>query len=374
MIDIISNYRTVSRQVFTILSVLAALLLVMSCGWLTPRSRVSTNENTNTTGPGTVDKPSTSLDSEKYSELRNKKEDLAKLTLPLKLDPKAVIKGKVLVVGQGLEKFGDDDKLNRGFADYRLARSLDELETVVQVVCTKGRHVADYEGKYDQKAKGFESNCKVSLIDYKALAIVAQKSFSNSKPPEVITTIEPDLNHEYLMPRPLGDIARYLESFEVDKEIKPNNNLLSEKELLRLPLKVAIDPAPTIKGKVMIAQKTVYGVPDRSNSAEANYSGIGVDYGFGFDKLSSSSSDLTTFVKIECAKGSMIGKVEKTSEFSNKCEVSLVDYKTLTVFAQKTIENKAVTQDASKENFPIDWVVKMPEQEIKDYLHSFPVQ
>ncbi len=78
-------------------------------------------------------------------------------------------------------------------------------------------------------------------------------------------------------------------------------------------------------------------------------------------------------VRIVCVRGSLIGKVEKTTQYSSKCEISLIDYKTLGVFAQKTIENKTLEgTGAAKSSESSRRVVGPPEQEIESYLKSFP--
>ncbi len=294
------------------------------------------------------------------------------MAAPVKLDPKAVIKGKVFIAGDNLASFSDDDKMMYGFADYRKAMSLDEIGTLIQVTCTKGRPLGLYVDKYDKKIKGFASECKVSILDYQAPAVIAQKSFSNAKAPQVIKSIEADLNDEYLMPRPLGDMCSYINSFQVDKEI-PTPNILSEKELLRVPVKVELNPSAAIKGKTMVVQRDDRGEIGPFNYMLTTFSSNGTAYGFAGDKLTYQPTELETIIKIDCAKGGPIGKVQNTSEFSSKCEVSLIDYKTLTVFAQKTFENKTLDQEVRKESYPLDWAIDIPKQEIESYLKSFPV-
>ncbi len=355
-------------QVLTIFGVFLLLGVVVSCGRFMPGSRTSDTSDTNAVNTAVPSSPS--FDSDKYSELLSKREEFAKLSVPVKLDAKAVFKGKIFIATNNLEKFSDYDLLDNGIADYRMAKSEEELETLIQVNCAKGAYVATYEGKYDRKVKGFAVNCTVSIVDHKTQATVARKSFSNSRPPGVISSIDPDPNDEYLMPRPLGDIARYINSFSVDKEI-PTPNVLSEKELLRLSVKEALTESVAIKGKVMFAQKKDQGDinPYRDNTM---YSGLGLSYGFGHQRLTSRPDELETLITIVCEKGKKIGKVGNTTQFSNKCEVSLIDYRSLTVFARKSIENTDLYENARKEDYPLDWIVGIPEQAITDYLASLP--
>lgn len=361
-----------SNSTGAVIAVTVALFTVVGCGRFIPSQSGSSDLNSNSAVSNTANTNSpSSFDSGKYGELLSKRSELAKLTPPVKLEPNAAIKGKVIVVSSNLEKIGDEDKLDNGFADYRLAKSIDEVGTVIQVLCSKGRPTATYVGKFNKRVKGFASECKVSIIDYKSPTVIAQKNFSNTKPPEVIASIEADTKDEYMMPRPYGAIVDYIDSFQVDKEIQ-NDGLLSEKELLRLPVKTALDPAAAIKGKIMIAQRTPSGEigPLYMSTAFANNSSF---YEINYEKLTTRSSELAAFVKIACAPGARIGKVGNTTEFANKCDVSIVDYKTMTVLAQKTFENKTLDQDARKEDYPLDWVVKFPEKEIGEYLKGFPM-
>ena len=355
-------------------SILSAMFLVSGCGLFMkafsgPASSAnSAEQQTNTTNSSPA---SPSFDSAKYSELLSKREELAKKSFPARLDQEVVIKGKVFVAASNLEKFSDTDKIEKQFADYRLAKSLDEVGTVVQINCSKGRYVTTYVGKNDESVKGFAVDCKVSLVDHTAGITVAQKNFSNSKPPEVIKSIEADAKGEYLMPRPLGDISKYLHSFLVDREM-PSPNILSDKELLRLRVKPATGATATIKGKAMIAQRSEYGEinPVVSNT---DYSGLGLSYGLTYDRLSSQPNEVKTIVKIICTKGNQIGKVGNTTQFSNRCVVSLIDRESLTLLAEKTIENRAVDQRARQEDFPMNWIVSVPKGEIEAYIRSLPV-
>ena len=258
----------------------------------------------------------------------------------------------------------EETGVSSGLSRERMAKSLDELETLIQVVCSKGKFL----GNYEKGVKGYASDCKVSLIDYRSPAVIAQKTFSNSEREELIPERKVK-DGEYLTPHATGDIANYINSFQTDKVIAPV--LLDEKELLRIPLTVNLNPNAAIKGKIMIAQRKDYGaIGPRDQST--TFSGNGLYHGLPDNKFTVKPDELETLIKIVCMKGSLIGKVENTTEYSSKCEVSLIDYKTLSVFAQKTFENKTLDQNVRKEKYPLDWVIKMPEAEIESYLKSFP--
>jgi hypothetical protein len=162
-------------------SVLAVLTLGIGCARFIPSAPVASETNTatsNSTNSISTNSSGPSFDSSKYSELLEKRKELAKISPPVKLDPAATIKGKVVIAAENLENYSDADNLDDGFADYRMAKSLDEVGTVIQVVCKKGRQTAVYVGKNNEKVKGFASDCQVKVIDYAQPAVIAQKSFS----------------------------------------------------------------------------------------------------------------------------------------------------------------------------------------------------
>jgi hypothetical protein len=338
---------------------IVCLLTVSGCGRLFTAVNPSTNSANTTNTNSAPARPA--RDEVKYKALLDKKEELSKLNPPLNLDPKAIIKGKVLVVGNVDYKNGHVDD---GISSLRKAESLEELETLIQVNCSKGRFLSNYE----KGVKGYASDCKVSVIDYRTPAIIAQKSFSNTEREEVIR--ERDVrNNEYVTPQPVGDIRSYIDSFQVDK-VMPMGILLDEKELLKVPTSVNLNPSATLKGKIKVVDRyeeasiLSYIPYTKTSSVET--------YGLPSSKFTHSPEELETLVRVICSKGSMIGKVGDLTQYSNRCEVSLIDYKTLTVYAQKIIENKNLEQNVAQDGLPRTWVVKRPKQEIEEYLKSFP--
>ena len=300
-------------------------------------------------------------DEAKYKELLDKQAELAKLTPPLKLDPKAMIKGKVFVVGNLSTKNGRADD---GISSLRKADSLEELETLIQVDCSKGRFLSNYE----KGVKGYASDCKVSVIDYRAPAIIAQKTFTNTQREEVIRELDVR-NNEYVSPHPVGDIRNYIDSFQVGK-VMPMGILLDEKELLKVVTTTNLNPSPTLKGKIKVVEK--YEEGSLYNWLPYIHTSNVEMYGLPSSKFTHTPEELETLVRVVCSRGSVIGKIGNLTQYSNKCEVSLIDYKTLTVFAQKIVENKNLDQNVSSSGLPGNWVVKRPKKEIEDYLKSLP--
>lgn len=347
-----------SRNALLVGIITTALVFAASCKNIRTGGMEANANSTNSSSP---------LDENKSkglsAELSDKKAELAKLSPPLKLDPKAVIKGKALLVGN--LKTVEETFVKGEISPVREATSLDELETLIQVVCSKGRFLANYE----KGVKGYANDCKVSLVDYRAPAVIAQKTVSNSEREEVI--LERDVrNGEYVTPAPVRAITKYLDGFQIDKELFTSGGSIEENELIRLPTSVNLNPNATIKDKIKIVERDDSGPV---NQWSVNTKVIGYEkYGFPDAKFTFKPEELGTLVRILCSQGSLIGKVDKVTEYSSKCEVSLIDYKSLTVFAQQTVENKSLEQNVPNSSSPGEWIVSIPKQEIARYLKSFP--
>ena len=333
---------------------------------------VNSNSNSNpanSSSSSNTANSSSSYDSGKYKELLDKGSEIEKLSLPVKLDPKAAIKGKVFFVENSPARARNAD-YDQGISDYRKAGNLEELETVVRITCAKGKFLGDYFREVSgtkQSVKAYGIDCQVSLIDYLARAVVAQKTFSNNESGEAI--LERSVAGEQINPPPVGDMTSYINSFSVDK-VLPTMARLDEKELVRLPTTINLKPDAAVRGKIKIVQKY-----EKGDLGSNLYSFIeGADYfGLPRERFADKPEELETLVKIVCVKGSPIGRVEKTAQYSSKCEVSLIDYKTLSVFAQKTIENKTLDESPpAQSSTSKNWVVGPPKQEIESYLKSFP--
>jgi hypothetical protein len=140
--------------------------------------------------------------------------------------------------------------------------------------------------------------------------------------------------------------------------------------LVRLPVIVDLKPDAAVSGKIKIVQKLERG---DLNSNQFSFIEGSDDFGFPYERIAQKPEELETLVRIVCVRGSLIGKVEKITQYSSRCEVSLIDYRTLSVFAQKTIENKTLEETgAAKSSESSRWVVGPPKQEIESYLKSFP--
>ena len=347
------------------------LFFVVSCGLITRTfssadSGSNTNSNTDTLNAnGTT---TTSYDGEKFQKLLDKGHEIEKISFTVKLDPQPKLNGKVYVFNNTEAKsvYRYDD----GISFYRKANNLEELQTVIRINCRKGKYIGDFQKNdngYITRAKGFGNECEVSLIDYPSGIIFDRKTFSNNEKRDIIS--QRDVKGEiYLNPPPVGDISRYINSLPVN-EIAPNMTSLDENELIRLPTTVSLNSDAAIKGKIAFARKFEKGDAGQS---PVEIDGYAIN-DFPFDKRAVKPEEIETLVKITCGKGDKIGQKGEAVQYSNRCEVSLIDYKTLTVFAQKTIENKNLDNTpAAKDSKAKIWITDLPEAEIANYLKNLP--
>jgi len=343
------------------------LFLVASCKLIGRNSAPADNTgNSNVSNSSEAKSPA--YDKEKFQKLLDAGATVEKMNLPLKPDPKPMLKGKVFVFtnieasrGKGYEN---------GISSYRRADSLEELQTAIRVNCRKGKSLGNFGSNsngIERRAEGFGIECEVALIDYPGHVIFDQKNFSNNESQELITSRNVSAG-VYLNPPPVGDITRYINSLPVDK-VDPEMTSLDEKELIRLPTTVSLKSDAALKGKIKLARQ--YEEADISQAPviiDGYLSSI-----FPSAKLAAKPEELETLIKIVCGRGDKIGQTGKTAQYSNRCVISLIDYKALTVVAQKTIENRSLDDNPSAESAGVRiWVTKFPSAEIESYLKSLP--
>lgn len=346
------------------------LLFVASCGLIT-RKVAPADNSSNTAGNSNASNAngasSSSYDKEKFQKLLDAGDEIEKMTLLVKLDPKPTLKGKVFVFENIEASRGDG--YDNGISSYRKANSLEELQTAIRINCRKGKSLGDFQSNSNGivgRAKGYGIECEVALIDYPARVIFDQKTFSNNESQDLVSSRDVRAG-VYLNSPPVGDITRYINSLPIDK-VTPEMTMLDEKELIRLPTTVSLSSDASLKGKIkLVRQYEEADISQNPVKIDGSLSSV-----FPFAKLAVKPEELETLVKVVCARGSKIGQFGKTTQYSNRCEVSLIDYKTLTVVAQKIIENTTVDDNPSAKNVTKIWVTKMPEKEIENYLKSLP--
>ena len=114
-------------------------------------------------------------------------DEIAAFKAPVKISKEPYLKGKVLIVSQTyFGKLGTDGSFvfektpeSYGLTKESTAESLNEADSLVQILCTKGERLGDYITPDAEKKKfpAYASNCKVSIIDKTLPAVIAQKLF-----------------------------------------------------------------------------------------------------------------------------------------------------------------------------------------------------
>lgn len=355
--------------------VVVCLFFVVSCG-LIRKSFTSADSNSNSAANSNASNmdaaKSPADDKEKFQKLLDAGKEIEKAAFSVKRDPKPTLKGKVFVFSNVEAKIGND--YSDGISSYRKADSLEKLQTAIRVNCRKGKSLGDFSNNsnnFERRIKGYGIECDVALIDYPSRTIFDQKTFSNSENQEAVSSKQVT-GDVYLNPPPFGEITQYLNSLPVDKVI-PGMTLLDEKELIRLPTTLGLKPDAALKGKIKFAR--LYGEADISMSPIKidDYWYKWSNNPFPSAKIAVEPADLETLVKIVCGKGDKISQMGKTPQYGNRCEISVIDYKTLTVIAQKVVENKTLDDDPSAKDAGAKiWVTKFPKTEVDDYLKSLP--
>ncbi len=159
-----------------------------------------------------------------YEFLQSKPAELAKLKPPIKLESKAVLNGKTLIVEQrdksneysaeikgfsysSFDTVNETDLSLYGLTKERLPSSLEELQTLVQVICGKGREVGRF-GPRMAYVPLFANTCKVAIINYKESKIVYQKTIENAKKPAKIYVT--DGENEKTLEMPTAEIQKFI--------------------------------------------------------------------------------------------------------------------------------------------------------------------
>ena len=362
-------------------------------GKTAPRDLTSNSSNVSNSGNLT-----STLNEPRFKAMQDKADELVKLSPPVNLNPNALIRGKVAVVENGVtgraevqgfdaynKEFNELDLNDYGLTRQRMATKPDEIDTLIQVLCQKGKSVGFYTSGKSSIAGAFANVCTVSIIDYRVPAVIAQKIFTNDKPNKEITTHRSASEH--VLPAP-AEIKDYAKSFPLEKLAAsateanvsrvglPKFKAFVETapELGRVLLPVSLSASPAVKGKVAVVE-----ISDSGQFALKGFDFKGEDYvtygTFGIEKerLAVRTDEIDTLIRVVCDKGDRITSTKGVAVYANKCQVSLVDFKASTVVAQKTFENRLWDrEDFDAELYKDGYVVLMPFQEIEDYLKALP--
>lgn len=118
------------------------------------------------------------------NDLAARADELMYLAVTEKLDDAMKIKGKIAVVEEypntplSLEGFKADGTVDRlsqyFFSPEKKAQTLDEIDTLVKVVCRKGRSIGNSIKEI------YANECDVHVIDFKTKTLFNKKKFENS--------------------------------------------------------------------------------------------------------------------------------------------------------------------------------------------------
>lgn len=145
-----------------------------------------------------------------------------------------------------------------------------------------------------------------------------------------------------------------------------------------------LDKNAKIKGKALIFLKTqedfpykMLGFEVRSNKDLQQYisqdKDAVKDYGMTFPDLADNLDELATVIQIECRNGDVLGNYEGGIQaYSNRCSVSIIDYKMKTIVAQKTFENRTPEQNIRARKDQSSEVLMYPYEKIQKYIQEFP--
>ena len=168
------------------------------------------NRNTTNSASSPTPTPTATPLSMVILDFDSKKEELGKFTASTQLNTGAGVKGKVAIVegeegSYTLEGFDyydyDEDELEAyGLTKDDLALRVEEIDTLVQTNCSKGRRINSYTTSDGKTIPAYALECETLVFDYKAPAVIARKKFRSedfvdslkvSKSTEDITAIRP---------------------------------------------------------------------------------------------------------------------------------------------------------------------------------------
>ncbi len=366
------------------------------------RTIISTNSPANKSANSNSSNSSMPKD---FTALKDKAEELAKFVPTVKLDSKAKLKGRIAIVEKGkydaemkgfdayYKEINETSLSSYNMTKEMIAKTPEEIDSLVQIICTKGKLIGRYEGNIP----GYANNCKVSMIDYRSKTAFAQKTLINSKPEKSISSVYE--GGEYIVIPPISEISDYIKTFVPEKsEVSSSDpstlpNIEDPKTFagaasnfskLSFPLKT--DASGVIKGKITTIQSSDYGISsammiglDSEGNVQQPLPNAIIltkeSLGFTNEQIARKSSEIDTLIQVSCKKGGLITKVKGISVYSNICNVSIIDYKAFATIGQKTFEGKKVDNNRYSDPSIYDdkqATVDFPRTEIEEYIEAFP--
>jgi hypothetical protein len=138
-------------------------------------------------------------------------------------------------------------------------------------------------------------------------------------------------------------------------------------ELMNTQAAERLAPGAKIQGKVAVVEA----YPNMPASLEGFHADGTVDqlsaFFFSPRRKAQSVEEIETLVKVNCRKGEAITG-SSPAMYASVCDVSLIDFKTKTLFARKRFENNSTFNGVSPSDPSL---ARTPSEEIKAYLREF---
>lgn len=159
------------------------LVIGFGCKFSNTKSKNSNSAGANSPSPT----PTPASRAMVILDFDSKREELGEFTAADRLDPDASVKGKVAIVegeegSYTLEGFDyydyDEEELKAyGLTKDDLALRVEEIDTLVQTNCSKGRKISSYTTSDGKSIPAYALDCETLVFDYKAPAVIARKKF-----------------------------------------------------------------------------------------------------------------------------------------------------------------------------------------------------
>ena len=166
---------------------LLALAVAFGCKFANTNSTGSKTAGVNSPTPTPTPTPLSMV----ILDFDSKKEELGKFTAPARLDSAGGVRGKVAIVEgeegsytlEGFDYYDYDEEELRayGLTKADLALRVEEIDTLVQTNCVKGRRISSYRTSDGKSIPAYALDCETLVFDYKAPAIIARKKFHSEE-------------------------------------------------------------------------------------------------------------------------------------------------------------------------------------------------
>jgi len=192
---------------------LLALVVAFGC-------KFSNTKSSGSKTTGSTPTPTASPLSLVILDFDSKRDELGKFTAPTKLDPEAGVKGKVAIVEgeegsytlEGFEytQFDEEELKAYGLTKEDLALKVEDIDTLVQTNCNKGRRITSYKTSDGKSIPAYALECETLIFDYKAPAVIGQKKFHSE---DFVNTLNlSPATTDVTAIRPTEQVQRYIKA------------------------------------------------------------------------------------------------------------------------------------------------------------------